>query len=73
MAPADSPNASARIVESVLFNGANSMVLLRDPQSGEVLQVTLPQTGEFLGLTKGETVFASWNPAQARCFAAEAA
>ncbi|SFR31510.1 spermidine/putrescine transport system ATP-binding protein [Yoonia tamlensis] len=72
-APANSPNASARVVDSVLFNGANSMVLLRDPQSGELLQVTLPQTGAFLGLAKGDTVYASWEPAQARCFAAEAA
>lgn len=68
---ADSPNASVRVVDSVLFNGANSMVILRDPQSGETIQVTLPQTGVFLGLTKGETVFTSWNPTQARCFADE--
>jgi spermidine/putrescine transport system ATP-binding protein len=62
-------NLSERVVESVLFNGANSMVILRDPQSGETLQVTMPQTGAFLGLTKGETVFTVWNPTQARCFA----
>jgi len=68
---ADNPNASESIVDSVLFNGANSMVILRDPKSGETLQVTLPQTGAFLGLTKGETVFTSWNPTQARCFVSE--
>lgn len=65
---AENPNASERIVDSVLFNGANSMVILRDPKSGETIQVTLPQTGVFLGLTKGEIVYASWNPTQARCF-----
>lgn len=69
--PAAHPNASAQIVESVLFNGANSVVLLRDPKSGETLQATLPQTGDFMGLTKGETIHTNWNPAQARCFIAE--
>jgi spermidine/putrescine transport system ATP-binding protein len=72
-APSGSPNISVRVVDSVLFNGANSMVLLRDPQSGDVLQVTLPQTGEFLGLGKGDSVFAHWDPTQARCFATGAA
>jgi spermidine/putrescine transport system ATP-binding protein len=67
---ADHPNASERIVDSVLFNGANSLVILRDPKSGETIQVTLPQTGAFLGLSKGETIYTSWNPTQARCFAA---
>ncbi|MCX7567946.1 ABC transporter ATP-binding protein [Sulfitobacter sp. F26169L] len=65
---ADHSNASERIVDSVLFNGANSLVILRDPISGETIQVTLPQTGAFLGLGKGETIYTSWNPAQARCF-----
>jgi spermidine/putrescine transport system ATP-binding protein len=69
---AAAPNASERIVDSVLFNGANSLVILRDPTSGETIQVTLPQTGEFLSLSKGETVYTSWNPTQARCFATEA-
>ncbi len=73
VAPPDSEKASAHIVDSVLFNGANSMVLLRDPQSGETLQVTLPQSGDLLGLGKGDTVFARWDPAQARCFATEGA
>jgi spermidine/putrescine transport system ATP-binding protein len=49
------------------------MVILRDPQSGETLQATLPQTGDFLGLGKGDAVFVSWDQAQARCFAAEGA
>lgn len=64
------PNAGERIVDSVLFNGANSLVLLRDIASGETIQATLPQTGAFLGLTRGETIHTSWNPGQARCFVA---
>jgi spermidine/putrescine transport system ATP-binding protein len=70
--PAIYPNASAQSVQSVLFNGANSVVILRDPKSGETLQAALPQTGEFLGVSKGETIYTNWNAAQARCFVAEA-
>lgn len=72
-ADTDNRNAGKRVVESVLFNGANSMVILRDPQSGETIQATLPQTGKLLGLSRGETVFVNWPPAQARCFASGAA
>lgn len=68
----DTLNTSERVVDSVLFNGANSMVILRDQKSSETIQVTLPQTGAFLGLSKGETIFTSWTPTQARCFASEA-
>ncbi len=69
---ADYPNASERIVDNVLFNGANSLVILRHPKSSETIQVTLPQTGAFLGLAKGDTVYTNWTPTQARCFASEA-
>lgn len=58
-------------VQSVLFNGANSLAILRDAVSGEILNVTLPQTGNFLGLNKGDTVYAQWNPQQARCYLVE--
>ncbi|MBB5723718.1 spermidine/putrescine transport system ATP-binding protein [Loktanella ponticola] len=63
-------NASERTVDSVLFNGANSLAILRDATSGETMNVALPQTGAFLGLNKGDTVYAQWDPAQARCFPA---
>jgi len=69
--PIDHPNARAHIVDSVLFNGANSLVVLRDPKSGETIKATLPQIGDFLRLSKGETVFSNWHPQQARCFAIE--
>lgn len=71
MDAAEHPNASERIVDSVLFNGANSLVILRDPNSGETIKVTLPQTGVLAGINKGETVYSSWKPTQARCFAVE--
>ncbi len=63
-------NASERTVDSVLFNGANSLAILRDATSGETMNVALPQTGAFLGLNKSDTVYAQWDPAQARCFPA---
>ncbi|PUB17217.1 ABC transporter ATP-binding protein [Yoonia sediminilitoris] len=68
---ADGLNTSERIVDSVLFNGANSLAILRNVTSGETMNVALPQTGAFLGLQKGDTVFAHWNPDQARSFPVE--
>jgi spermidine/putrescine transport system ATP-binding protein len=68
---AEGQNANALTVDSVLFNGANSLAILRDATTGETMNVALPQTGEFLSLTKGKTVYTNWNPEQARCFAAE--
>ncbi len=43
-------------IESVLFDGANSTVLVREHGSGCALNVALPHTGEFSNLTIGETV-----------------
>lgn len=43
-------------IESVLFDGANSTVLVREHGSGCALNVALPHTGEFSNLTVGETV-----------------
>lgn len=54
-------------VESILFNGAASRVLLRD-NSGESIEVTLPQTGEFTRLKAGDPVHIGWRAAQASCF-----
>ncbi len=43
-------------VESVLFDGANSTVLVREAGSGCALHVALPHTGAFADLAAGETV-----------------
>ena len=43
-------------IERVLFDGANSTVLVRELESGCSLNVALPQTGEFSDLAVGETV-----------------
>ncbi|MEO1140269.1 MAG: ABC transporter ATP-binding protein [Pseudomonadota bacterium] len=67
------PNMTEGTITSVLFNGANSMVRLREDASGITLNVALPQTGVFAGLREGDRVFASWHPAKARCYPGEGA
>ena len=64
-------DADEYMIESVLFNGANSLAILCDPATGDLLNVTLPQTGAFLGLGKGDRVHARWDPQQARCYPGE--
>ncbi|MBM1633602.1 ABC transporter ATP-binding protein [Sulfitobacter mediterraneus] len=55
-------------VESVLFNGANSQLILRDSATGSEMSVALPQTSEFRDLTKGDPIFFGWEPDQTRCY-----
>jgi spermidine/putrescine transport system ATP-binding protein len=43
-------------VESLLFDGANSTVLVREAGSGCALQVALPHSGQLTDLVPGETV-----------------
>lgn len=56
-------------VTSILFNGAASRVLVQD-DAGETLEVTLPQSGEFAALKRGDTVHIGWGAGQATCFGA---
>ena len=62
-------NSGTGTVQNVLFNGANSQVLLRDAQSGSEITVALPQTGEFRDLQKGDTLHFRWDPEQTRVYA----
>jgi len=62
------PHFSAK-VESLLFDGANSAVLLREAQSKAEFRIALPQTGEFADLRVGEPVFFGFDPQRAVCFA----
>jgi len=55
---------------SILFNGANSRALVRDPATGGELDVALPQTGEFSSLTRGQDVYLGWGKEQAQAFLA---
>jgi spermidine/putrescine transport system ATP-binding protein len=67
--PADQPRYHAN-VESLLFDGASSAVLLREAGSGTEVRVALPQTGRFADLRVGETVAFGFDPQRAVCFAA---
>jgi spermidine/putrescine transport system ATP-binding protein len=62
------PSFSAQ-VDSLLFDGANSAVLLHEAQSGTGFRIALPQTGEFADLTVGENVAFGFDAQRAVCFA----
>ena len=56
-------------VESVLFDGASSAVLLRESGSQGEIRIALPQTGRFADLRAGEVVVFAFDPERAVCFA----
>jgi spermidine/putrescine transport system ATP-binding protein len=58
------------VVNSILFDGANSAVLLREAASGIEFRIALPQTGQFADLAVGERVHFGYDPQRAVCFAA---
>jgi spermidine/putrescine transport system ATP-binding protein len=55
-------------VESLLFDGANSAVLLRETGTQREFRIALPQTGRFADLRTGERVAFGFDPQQAVCF-----
>ncbi len=55
-------------VVSVLFNGAASRLLVRARETGDEIDVALPQTGEFNDLQAGQSVSFGWSDAQTKCF-----
>jgi spermidine/putrescine transport system ATP-binding protein len=59
-------------VESLLFDGANSAVLIREAKSRFEFRIALPQTGRYADLKVGERIFFSFDPERAVCFAARA-
>jgi len=56
-------------VESILFDGANSAVLLREETTQLEFRIALPQTGQFHDLAVGEQVHFGFDPQRAVCFA----
>lgn len=56
-------------VENVLFNGANSRVLV-EVKEGGTIDVALPQSGEFNGLKRGDALSIGWGASQSLCFEA---
>src|ERR1700731_3118807 len=70
---ADLPSAYPRHageVQSVLFDGANSAVLLQEARTRREFRIALPQTGQFSDLKPQEKVAFSFDPSRAVCFAA---
>ncbi len=61
------PHFQARI-DSLLFDGANSAVLLTEEFSGTEFRIALPQTGHLSDLAVGETVSFGFDPQRAVCF-----
>ena len=66
--PPDQPRYQAT-VGSLLFDGANSAVLVREQRSGTEFHIALPQTGQFADLTVGEAIAFGFDPERALCFA----
>ena len=67
--PAGEPAWSAS-VQSVLFDGGNSTVLVLEDKSQTPLHIALPLTGRLADLQTGETVHFGYQPSQAWCFSA---
>ncbi len=57
-------------VQSVLFDGANSAVLLQEIKTRREFRIALPQTGQFSDLQPHEKIAFSFDPQRAVCFAA---
>jgi spermidine/putrescine transport system ATP-binding protein len=57
-------------VTDMLFDGANSTVLLREHASRLELRIALPQTGAFADLVPGQRICFSFDPQRAMCFPA---
>jgi spermidine/putrescine transport system ATP-binding protein len=60
-------------VQSLLFDGANSAVLIVEQQSRIEFRVALPQTGRLADLKSGARVSFGFDPRRAICFTAAAA
>jgi spermidine/putrescine transport system ATP-binding protein len=66
--PSDQPRYRGQVA-SLLFDGANSAVLLHEQGSHAEFRVALPQAGRFADLRAGDTVFFGFDPRHAVCFA----
>ena len=59
MTPAELPGGAQRFsgqVASLLFDGANSAVLVTEETTRAEIRIALPQTGRFADLKVGETI-----------------
>lgn len=67
----DGQNTLVGHVTNLFFDGANSRVEVIDEQSGHKVLVTLPQTGAFSDLARGETVQLAWKIDKSRAYVAQ--
>ena len=70
--PADQPRYAGE-VQSVLFDGANSAVLLQEAGTRREFRIALPQTGEFSDIKPRDPVVFGFDPLRAVCYPARAA
>ncbi len=70
--PAGQPQHAGQ-VQSLLFDGANSAVLLQEERTRREFRIALPQTGQFSDLKPAEPVLFSFDPDRAVCFPARVA
>jgi spermidine/putrescine transport system ATP-binding protein len=59
-------------VETVLFDGANSGLLLRAGSAATPVRASLPQVGPLAGATPGQGLWIGWAAQACQCFAREA-
>lgn len=69
-AAVDGANGMAGNVQSLLFDGGNSMAIIAAVPDGGPVTVALPQTGDLADLTPGEPVHLRWGVEQVIGFAA---
>ena len=58
------------LVEGLLFDGANSAVLVREMSTRAAMRIALPQTGRLAGLEIGATIAFGFDAQRAICFRA---
>ena len=64
---AEPSNSQRGIVDSLLFNGANSRILVR-VEGGQLIEADFPQVGEVAELKPGDNVQLTWPTAHTSCF-----
>jgi len=67
--PGGQPHHAGK-VQSLLFDGANSAVLIQETRTRREFRIALPQTGQFSDLRPDEAVLFSFDPERAVCFSA---
>ena len=56
------------VVDSMLFDGANSSMLVREAATRSEFRIALPQTGQFAELRAGDPIAFGFDPERVACF-----